>query len=108
MDQFILAIRSVLAGKVYLSEEMTQQLLGRTIGEKTQGASRNPVEVLADRELEVFRLIGEGMKTAEIAQKLHLSVHTIETYRERIKTKLGMKNSSRLGQFATQWVLENG
>lgn len=108
MDQFMTAIRSILAGKVYLSEEMTQKLLGRSIGVKSQETSRNPIEVLADRELEVFRLIGEGLKTAEIAQRLHLSVHTIETYRERIKTKLDMKNSSRLGQFATQWVLENG
>jgi DNA-binding NarL/FixJ family response regulator len=66
------------------------------------------VDVLADRELEVFRLIGEGVKTAEIAERLHLSVKTVETYRDRIRQKLDLSDGTRLAHYATQWVLENG
>jgi DNA-binding NarL/FixJ family response regulator len=63
--------------------------------------------LLADRELEVFRLIGKGVKTAEIAAELHLSIKTIETYRDRIRQKLGLSNGTDLAHKATQWFLEN-
>jgi DNA-binding NarL/FixJ family response regulator len=58
--------------------------------------------------LEVFRLIGQGVKTADIAERLHLSVKTVETYRDRIRQKLELRNGTELIQYATQWVLENG
>jgi DNA-binding CsgD family transcriptional regulator len=63
---------------------------------------------LTDRELEIFRLIGEAVPTGAIAERLFLSVHTIETHRQNIKKKLGIKNASELNQRAVQWVLENG
>jgi DNA-binding NarL/FixJ family response regulator len=62
---------------------------------------------LADRELEVFRLIGEGVKTADIAERLHLSVKTVETYRKRIRQKLDLDDGTELAHYATRWVLEN-
>ena len=107
-DRIVEAIRRVLEGKVYLSEAMTERLLQRAVGGTPEEVTRSPVDVLADRELEVFRLIGEGVKTAEIAERLHLSVKTVETYRDRIRQKLDLSDGTRLAHYATQWVLENG
>jgi DNA-binding NarL/FixJ family response regulator len=107
-DRIIEAIRRVLEGKLYLSEGVTEAMLQRSVGGAREGATRSPLDVLADRELEVFRLIGEGMKTAEIAERLHLSVKTVETYRDRIRQKLDLSDSTRLTHYATQWVLANG
>ena len=99
------AIRQVLDGKVYLSAPMTEKLLQRAVG---PGAGRSPIDRLSDRELDVFRLIGQGLKTQEIAERLHLSVKTVETYRDRIRQKLGLSDGTTLAHFATQWLLENG
>lgn len=106
-DKIIEAIRRVLKDKVYLSETMTDHMLQRTVGSGHVAVSRSPIEHLADRELEVFRLIGQGVKTADIAHRLHLSVKTVETYRDRIRQKLDLGDGTRLAHFATQWVLEN-
>src|SRR6516165_8997493 len=95
-DKIIEAIQRVLEGKVYLSDAMTEKLLRRTVGDGRKEVTRSPLDTLADRELEVFRLIGEGVKTAEIAERLCLSVHTVETYRERIKQKLDLKSGAEL------------
>jgi DNA-binding NarL/FixJ family response regulator len=107
-DKIIEAIRRVLEGKVYLSETMAEKLLHRAVGDGRKDMARSPLDALADRELAVFRLIGEGMKTTHIAERLHLSVHTVETYRERIRNKLNLKDGTELSHFATQWALENG
>jgi DNA-binding NarL/FixJ family response regulator len=101
------AIRRVLSGKVYLSPELTQRLLDRSVGHQTQLYAEMS-DRLTDRELEIFRLIGEAVPTGAIAERLFLSVHTIETHRQNIKKKLGIKNASELNQRAVQWVLENG
>ena len=100
------AIRRVRDGKVWLSEATSERLLRRAVG-GGQGVTRSPVDGLADRELEVFRLIGRGVKTAGIAERLHLSVKTVETYRDRIRQKLDLDDGTKLAHFATQWVLEN-
>jgi DNA-binding NarL/FixJ family response regulator len=110
-DRIVEAIRHVLAGKVWLSEAMAERMLQRAVG--TRGTrrpevTRSPVDALADRELEVFRLIGQGLKTAEIAGRLHLSVKTVETYRDRIRQKLDLDDGTKLAHYATQWVLANG
>jgi DNA-binding NarL/FixJ family response regulator len=107
-DKIVEAIRRVLGGKVYLSETMTEKMLHSSIGHEQKWPTRPSLDTLADRELEVFRLIGEGLKTVQIADRLHLSVHTIETYRERIRHKLDLNGSAELAHVATQWVLENG
>ena len=107
-DRIVEAIRRVLEGKVYLSEAMAERMLQRAVGGAREEVTRSPVDVLADRELEVFRLIGGGVKTAEIAGRLHLSVKTVETYRDRIRQKLNLSDGTRLSHYATQWVLENG
>jgi DNA-binding NarL/FixJ family response regulator len=82
-------------------------LLRRTVG-KTPALTADPIEGLSDRELEVFRLIGQGRKAKEIATLLHLSIKTVETYRDRIRHKLDLQNGAQLALSATRWVLDNG
>lgn len=105
-EQVVTAVRTVLSGDVYLSPKMAQQFFGKMVrgNDPTQG---DAVESLSDREFEVFQLIGRGKSTSLIAQDLQLSVHTIETYREKIRHKLGVQNSAELMQRAVQWVLEH-
>jgi len=106
-DTIIDAIRCVLDGRVYASRELTQQLLSRNVMGKPAVAG-SPLEVLSDRELEVFRLIGEGRTTHDIATQLKLSANTVETYRSRIRQKLNLQNAAQLSRAAAQWVLETG
>lgn len=101
------AIRTVLAGKTYLSPEMTDRIVRSRVGGMIE-PGKSPIESLSDRELEVFALIGQGQTTSAIANQLHLSVHTIDTYREKLKIKLNLANSTELNRYAVQWVLENG
>jgi DNA-binding NarL/FixJ family response regulator len=103
LDKIISAIRRVLSGNIYVSEALAAKMLQQQIRGKTD-IQESPVKGLSDRELEVFQLIGQWKKTSEIAQELHLSVKTIEYYREQIKRKLNLKNSAELTQHATAWV----
>lgn len=100
------AVRTILAGERYLSAAMTKRLVDQAIGGDVSKSS--PVEMLSDRELEVFQLIGEGQSAGAIARRLNLSPHTIDTYREKIKQKLNVKTAVELQRNATQWMLENG
>jgi len=97
------AIGKVLAGQVYVSEGMSDRIVRSFLGgtEKTRPAL---VSSLSDRELEVFRLIGQGYGTRKIAEMLHLSIKTIETYRAHIKFKLELDDAAHLLQYAVQWV----
>jgi DNA-binding NarL/FixJ family response regulator len=104
-SQIVEAMRDVLAGKVHLSPTMTQKLLGRASGRRP-GLDGSPVDSLSDRELAVLRLIGQGNKTTAIAHQLSLSVKTVETYRDRIRQKLGIADGHELLRFATQWSTE--
>jgi DNA-binding NarL/FixJ family response regulator len=103
--QIIDAIRRVLSGKIYLSDEISDQLLSRLL-KLDDGPGYRSVESLSDRELEVFRAIGRGLTTREIATRLSLSVKTVETYRQRIREKLALRNGAELARRASQWVLE--
>lgn len=105
-ENVITAIRTVLDGHRYLSPQMTDQLLGLAVAGRELGAA-SPVEKLTDRELEVYQLIGQAQTTSGIAKQLHLSPHTIDSHREKIKAKLGLKNGAELTRHALQWVLEN-
>jgi DNA-binding NarL/FixJ family response regulator len=106
-EKIIDAIRQVLGGKIYLSPIMTERFLQRAVG-SVEELPRSAVETLTDRELEVFKMIGKGMTTRHIANDLHLSVKTVETHRENIKSKLNLPNSAELSREAVQWVMENG
>jgi DNA-binding NarL/FixJ family response regulator len=97
------AIRAVLAGEMYLSRRMASRLLHKLIQAKP-AVRDGQVEGLSDRELQVFRMLGTGLGSRMIGNDLHLSVKTIETYRENIKHKLGLQNAAELIRLATQWV----
>jgi len=101
------AIRRVRDGRIYLCEETAEQLLGRAVGRGRQFEAAGAV-CLSNRELEVFQLIGQGLTTSEVALRLHRSVSTVESHREKIKNKLGLKTAGELNRAAVQWVLENG
>jgi DNA-binding NarL/FixJ family response regulator len=103
LEKIVAAIRRVLSGNIYVSDALAAKMLQQQIRGKTD-VQESPVKGLSDRELEVFQLIGQWKKTSEIAQELHLSVKTIEYYREQIKRKLNLKNSAELTQHATAWV----
>ena len=106
-ETLIDAIRTALAGQTYLSPEMTDRILKSRVGGMIE-PGKSPIESLSNRELEVLTLIGQGNTTSDIAKQLHLSVHTIDTYREKLKIKLNLANSAELNRYAAQWVLENG
>ncbi|HEX8339601.1 MAG TPA: response regulator transcription factor [Tepidisphaeraceae bacterium] len=100
------AIRTVLKGKIFLSQQMSDRLLGKLVGAGNgQAVSASPVETLSDRELEVLHLLGQGMTTSKIADKLCLSVKTVETYREHLKQKLHLQSGPELLRYAIEWSL---
>jgi DNA-binding NarL/FixJ family response regulator len=106
-DRVVEAIRQVLGGGVYLSPTMTQRLLlGVAGGTQTEGAPH--LADLSDRELEIFGLIGAGLGTTQIAERLCLSVKTVETHREKLKRKLNLASGAELARRAVQWQLEQG
>ena len=102
-DELLKAVRKVLGGGIYVSDEVSERLLmGMARGQKR--VMESPIEKLSDRELEVFELTGKGNSTRDIAEKLHLSVKTVESYRARIKTKLNLENATELMVHAVKWV----
>lgn len=105
-EKLIDAIRQVLDGKIFVSEAINERLLQQVMVGR-QPLERSSITALSDRELEVFELIGQGLGSSEIAQRLHLGIKTIETHRQRIKGKLDLKSGLELVRHATQWVLEN-
>ena len=98
------AIRAILQRKVYVSGMLADRLLQRVIGHRPE--ERSAIDRLSDRELEAFQLIGEGLTTESIAERMHVSPKTVETFRSRIKEKLGISNLTELIQRAAQWVVE--
>lgn len=104
-DEVLSAIRTVLAGQVYLTRAMASQMLHKLVG----AAPKAPVAGVAhltDRELHVLQLLGAGLSTREIAVELKLSFKTVETHRENIKRKLGLRGSAALLHYANQWAQE--
>jgi DNA-binding NarL/FixJ family response regulator len=103
-ERVLVAIRRILQGDVYLSDRLTNTMLQQYVhGAST--AKKSPLVNLTDRELEVFRLIGEGHPTRQIADELHLSVKTIESYQAHIKEKLALRNARELVQHAIEWTV---
>lgn len=104
-DDVITAIREIHAGRVYLSPAMASIVLNRSVGRSHP--QTDPIETLTNRQLEIFRLIGEGQTTSQIAEHLHISVHTVETHRENIKHKLHVATVAELTRRAVLWAAEN-
>ena len=106
-SEVVRAIRNVLEGRVHVSESMNAKLLAR-MASGGRKASISGLDRLADRELEVFHLLGRGLATREIADRLGLGESTVETYRARIKEKLGLRSAAELYLRAGEWVRDHG
>ncbi len=103
-EKVLVALRRIFNGEVYLSDSMSKKMLQQYIdGAPSMLESR--IAALSDRELEVFRRIGEGCATREIAEELHLSIKTVETYQAHIKDKLSLRSGRELIQHAVQWKM---
>ena len=103
-DVIVKAIRKVLNDRIFVSEEINERLLQSMAEGGRERIMQSPLEVLSDRELEVFELTGKGSSTRDIAERLHLSVKTVESYRARIKDKLNLDSGNELMKHAVQWV----
>jgi len=103
LEKVLTAIRRVLSGAIYVSDTLAARMLQQQVRGRTD-INDSPVKSLSDREMEVFQLIGRWKKTKEIAGELHLSIKTIEYYREQIKRKLNLRNAAELTHYATSWV----
>ena len=105
-EVFLAAVRQVLKGKIFLSDPMSDRLLGKLVGAgASASATAWPIDKLSDRELEVLEMLGKGLGTSQIADKLCLSVKTIETYREHLKQKLNLASGQELIRYAIEWSL---
>ncbi len=104
-EKVLVAVHRILSGEVYLSDRMANKMLQQYIG-GTPSSIHSRISALSDRELEVFCLIGEGHGTREIADELHLSVKTVETYQAHIKEKLLLRSGRELIQHAIQWKID--
>jgi DNA-binding NarL/FixJ family response regulator len=103
-EELLKAIRQVLSGKVYVSDQMTERMMDKVA---SGSGVASPVDVLTEREFQVFQLIGRGFKTGRIAEELHVSVKTVESYREEIKQKLSLDNAAELTRYAVDWMHNN-
>jgi DNA-binding NarL/FixJ family response regulator len=102
--KLIAAIRHVLSGQTYVSEEFNEYLLGKLSHPQAAASDAPDVERLSDRELEIFRLIGQGYGTRQIADALHLSMKTVEFHRESIRAKFNLQSTFELVQQAIHWT----
>jgi DNA-binding NarL/FixJ family response regulator len=106
-ETIISAIRRVLLGGIYLSPGMMDLLVRRNVAGLDKGLSAESLDDLSDRELAVFRMTGQGLDTYEIAGRMRVSPKTVETYKARIKDKLGLGTGSEVLVRAVRWVVEN-
>ena len=102
-EKLLAAIRRVLAGEKVIDPDLAAKILDNLSGKKPRGSS-SPIEKLTDREFEVFRLIGQGRSTRDIAKQLHLSPKTVDVHRGHIKEKLELKDATSLVRHAVRWV----
>jgi DNA-binding NarL/FixJ family response regulator len=103
-ETVLAALRRIINREIYVSEKVASKMLRRFISGSAT-ARQSPIADLSDRELEVFRLIGEGHSTRRIAEELHLSVKTVESYQAHIKEKLSLRSARELVQHAIQWAI---
>jgi len=101
------AIRKVLAGNMHLSETMSTTILAKYMRGDQTSPPASPIQTLSDRELEVFRMLGQGKGARQIAEELQLSIPTVNSFRNRIKEKLSLKSSTEVMLHAIQWLRES-
>jgi len=101
------AIRRVLSGQIYVSDKMSAKILEIFSGRRTE-TTTSPIEKLTDREFEVFQLIGQGLDSRTIAERLFLSNKTVDVHRAKIKQKLNLKSSAEVVRYAIRWIEAEG
>jgi len=99
-DAIVRAIRTVSSGDIFVSETVSRRLLRRVVG---AAPTNSPLDELTDRELHVFALLGRGLGTRAIAEEMHISVKTVESYRARLKEKMKLASGTELVRFAVRW-----
>jgi DNA-binding NarL/FixJ family response regulator len=102
-DQLLVALRKVLAGERYLSESLAENLGRLRSGGESSAIQDDPIERLSNRELQVLSFIGRGQSSREAADRLGLSVKTVETHRQSLKRKLNLATNAQLLQYAINW-----
>lgn len=105
-DALLVAIRVVLRGDMYISTALRERLVQRLISGRENDAEEDQLYLLSEREMEVYRMLGSGYSRSEIADALHISPKTVESYRAKIKDKLGFRNASEMLQHAVAWHLD--
>ena len=103
IEQLLVAIRRVVQGEIYVCDKIASNLLRTLVDGRTAG-TKFSLEKLSNRELEVLHFLGQGYGTRQIAEKLHLSIKTIYSYREHLKEKLNLGNANELVLYAVRWV----
>lgn len=104
-EVIVTAIRRVLQGGIYVSDQVNERIL-MNFAQNQARFEASPVEFLTDRELEVFELIGQGISTRQIGERLSISIKTVETYRARIKEKLRLESGAELVQTSVEWAIK--
>lgn len=104
-ENVLVALRRILNREIYVSPQIANKMLRRFVSAGAAHGKHSSMDELSDRELEVLRLMGQGHSTRQIADALHLSVKTVETYQAHLKEKLALKNSRELVQYAIEWTM---
>lgn len=100
----ISAIRTIMEEELYLSEAVSKKIIDKLVRGSADAIGIS-VDMLSNREFEIFQLIGNGFSTKEMARKLNLSIYTIESHKKNIKEKLNLRKTSDLSKYAIQWVI---
>lgn len=109
IERVVEGIRKVQRGQIYLSGAMAERTLQKALrGREAEATTASPLGQLSNRELQVYQLIGEGLSTKQIAERLHLSPKTVDTHRDHLKRKLELQTLNQLIRHASQWVMEQG
>jgi DNA-binding NarL/FixJ family response regulator len=104
-EKVLVALRRILSREIYVSSRVASKMLHQFVGGSPTMRTHSPLDGLSDRELEVLRLMGDGHATRQIAEELHLSVKTVESYQAHLKEKLSLKNLRELVQYAVEWAI---
>ena len=103
-EKILPALEHILGGEIYVSDRLKRRMLHRFVAAEDRPPAAATLDALSDRELEVLQLVGNGFGTREIAAQLKLSVKTIDSYREHLKLKLGLRSGTELARYAIEWT----
>jgi DNA-binding NarL/FixJ family response regulator len=103
-EQFLLSLRTVLEGRVYVSASLGSAIIQQLVAKPKAAPAASPIERLSNRELQVLRMLGSGLNTRQIAESLHLSAKTVESHRQSLRRKLGLRTGAQLLRYAINFA----